>query len=582
MENESVTLSNKEGVYALVMACKYFGVENVIICPGSRNAPLTISFNRSGLFKCHSLVDERVAGFYALGMALASQKPVAVICTSGSAAANISPALAEAFYQKAPVIAITADRPLAWTDQGNGQTIRQEGLYKNFTVDAFTLNTEPISRDEIWLNRRKLSACFAEALVRNPGPVHINVPFAEPLYGVKTYPIDFSGFYKSTQSTNDLSNKEAENFAKTFNTSKKVMILVGQNNPNPALAKILNTYSELSNVVILTETTANMDLSNSIGTIDRLIMSVKDQTLLRELMPDLLITCGGYIVSKKIKALLREYQPKKHWHISQYDSGLDTFQSLTDEIISEPEKYLTNLLPSLQPEESTYKNQWQNLSNQAAIAHDTYTSELPWSDFYAFREILKNTVYPLNIHMANSSPVRYIQLFGFQSGINYFGNRGTSGIDGCTSTAAGFATIEPEITNLLITGDTAFMYDSNGLWNRNFPQNLKIIVINNGGGGIFRIIEGPDSTDELESYFEAYHPADIQSIAKAFHLPFFKATNAEELGENLKEFLNQPHSAIFEIKTPGNENAGILRNYFKYIRKEIEHHLAKNVDDEKN
>ncbi len=582
MENESITLSTKEGVYSLVMACKYFGVENVIICPGSRNAPLTISFNRSGFFNCHSIVDERVAGFYALGMALASQKPVAVICTSGSAAANISPALAEAFYLKIPVIAITADRPLAWTDQGNGQTIRQEGLYKNFTVDAFTLHAEPVSRDEIWLNRRKLSACFAKALVRNPGPVHINVPFAEPLYAVKTYPVDFSGFYKTALSPTDFSIDAAENFTKTFNASKKVMILVGQLNPNPALATILNTYSDLSNVVILTETTANMDLSNAIDTIDRIIMSIKDETMLPELMPDLLITCGGYIVSKKIKAHLREYQPNNHWHISQYDSGLDTFQSLTDEIISKPERFLSRLHPSLHPEQSSYKTHWQSISNQALIAHDSYIAELPWSDFFVFREILQHTVSPLNIHMANSSAVRYIQLFGFQSGINYFGNRGTSGIDGCTSTAAGYSMIDSMKPNLLITGDTAFMYDSNGLWNRNFPQNLKIMVINNGGGGIFRIIEGPDSTDELENYFEAYHPTDIQFIAKAFQIPFFKATNKTELGDKLTEFLNQPHSAIFEIETPGIENAGILRNYFKYIRKEIELHLTKSVDEGKN
>ena len=581
MQDKKITLSNKEGVYALLMACKYFGVENVIICPGSRNAPLTISFSRSGLFKCHSIVDERVAGFYALGMALASKKPVAVICTSGSAAANISPALAEAFYLKVPVIAITADRPLAWTDQGNGQTIRQEGLFKNFTVDAFTLNSEPVTRDEIWLNRRKLSSCFAEALQRNPGPVHINVPFAEPLYGVKTYPVDFSGFYTSTLSKPHLSEGEREKFTKNFDTSKKVMILVGQLNPDPSLAAILDKYSALSKVIILTETTANVDLSDAVTTIDRLVMSINDEALLKDLMPDLLITCGGYIVSKKIKALLREFQPQNHWHINPFDSGLDTFQSLTDEIVLDPELFLTDLYPTLKDQKSTYKNQWQDLFYHASGAHDSYMEELPYSDFYAFREILKSNV-PANIHMANSSPVRYIQLFGFQSGKQYFGNRGTSGIDGCTSTAAGFSLMDSEKQNLLITGDTAFMYDSNGLWNRDFPQNLKIIVINNGGGGIFRIIEGPNSTDELENYFEAHHPADIESIAKAHHLPFFKAGNKEELKENLPAFLTQPHAAILEIETLGDKNAPVLHKYFRHIREEIGHYLEKSADSEKN
>lgn len=569
MENESVKLSNKAGIYTLIMACRHFGVEEVIISPGSRNAPLTVSFNRSKLFRCHSIADERTAAFYALGMVLATQKPVAIICTSGSAAANFAPALTEAFYLKAPVIAITADRPLAWTDQGNGQTIRQEGLYDNFTVDAFTLISEPESHDEIWLNRRRLSTCFSNALVKNRGPVHINVPVAEPLYGTQTYPIDYSGFYKKTLSTGSVSPKEMQTFADRFNTGKKVLILVGQMNPNAALEKILESYAGRDNVVILTETTANMQLNNGVDTIDRLIMAIRDEELLKELMPDLLITLGGYIVSKKIKSLFREYQPVNHWHIDPYDSGLDTFRSLTDEITAKPEDFLTDLHPHLTKVKSEYRKEWTACKEEAAAAHQSYLRDLPYSDFYAFREILQSASAPLTIHMANSSPVRYVQLFGTAADVNYYGNRGTSGIDGCSSTAAGFASMDPDTPNLLITGDTAFMYDSNALWNRNFPKNLKIIVVNNSGGGIFRIIEGPNTTEELEEYFEAFHPVEIESIAAAHHIPFFSASSTEELTKALPAFFAKAGAALLEIKTPAEVNPKILRKYFNHIGKHI-------------
>src|SRR5690606_32840039 len=175
MDNSQIEISNKKGVFSLIAACHHFGVRDVIISPGSRNAPLTISFSRCGLFKCHSIADERSAAFYAMGMALATEKPVAVICTRGSAAANLSPALAEAFYQKIPLVAITADRPLAWIDQGNGQPIHQENLFQNFRVNGFSMHSEPVSPDEIWYNTRKLSEVFVDALSRKKGPIHINI-----------------------------------------------------------------------------------------------------------------------------------------------------------------------------------------------------------------------------------------------------------------------------------------------------------------------------------------------------------------------------------------------------------------------
>ena len=568
MANSQIEISNKKGIFTLIAACRHFGVQDVIISPGSRNAPLTISFSRCGLFKCHSIPDERSAAFYAMGISLATDKPVAVICTSGSAAANLSPAMAEAFYQKIPLVAITADRPLAWIDQGNGQTIRQEKLFQNFTVNGFSMHSEPVSRDEMWFNRRKLSEVFADSLSRKKGPIHINVPLSEPLYGMETYDLDQVApeFYAIEKINKSPEKEQIKSFSKQFSETKKVMILAGQMPPNETLHHILEKYSHLSNVVILTETTSNINLKKAVDTIDRLIMPIAKTDAVKDFMPDLLITIGGNIVSKKVKALLRDYQPEKHWHISEFDSGLDTFQSLTNEIVCDPVVFLSDLLKAEIPvKKSDYNENWQSLKSLSQAGHDAYISKLEYADFYAFREILSHIKAPASIHMANSSPVRYIQLFGHRKDLKYYGNRGTSGIDGCTSTAAGIAKASPDENHFLITGDTAFQYDINGLWNRDFPQNLKIILINNGGGGIFRIIEGPDRVDELEDFFEAYHPVDFEMTAKAHGLDYFNAHDKTSLSQALTDFFSHKGAALIEIKTGADQNAKWLKNYFNFI-----------------
>ncbi len=562
---DTLMMSDKKGVHALVMAAHHYGVEHVVICPGSRNAPFTISFSRSGLFTCHSIADERVAGFYALGMALATGKPVVVVCTSGSAGINLGPALAEAFYLKAPLVAITADRPLAWTDQGNGQTIRQEGLFANYIRGAYSLIEEPKTADEAWLNRREISKTF-NRLVAGAGPIHFNAPLSEPLYRTQAYPAAFDGhLYKRQQLNSSIHPKDLKIYTASFSNAKKVMLLIGQIPADDALNKAVAKLASMPNVVVLTETTSNISAPGVVSNIDRIVMSVKGD-LLDPLMPEILITMGGMIVSKKIKSLIRDNMPAHHWHINPHDEGLDTFKALTAELPCQPAAFLENLAELEIPMgHSDYRHRWQTLNHLSHEGHSSYLDEMPWSDFKAFAQLMPALQAPLTLHMANSSPVRYVQLFGMTEGIHYHANRGTSGIDGSTSTAAGWAKAHPDEEVLLITGDTAFMYDSNALWNNALPQNLKICVINNSGGGIFRIIEGPASTEELEPFFEAHHPVDIEHIAGAFGLKHMLATDESSLSGALPEFLAHKGFALLEIRTPAKVNAPVLKGYFKHI-----------------
>lgn len=568
------TLSNKEGIHTLVKAAEHFGVQHVVISPGSRNAPMTISFNRSGKFNCHSIADERVAGFYALGLALATRKPVVLLCTSGTAAANYSPAMAEAFYLRAPVVAVTADRPLAWTDQGNGQTIRQEGIFRNFCRFAFTLIAEPHNEDDRWLNRRKLSHAFNTARVLDPGPVHINVPVGEPLYDTAEYPNERGyRFYDSIEPERLPGSKRMEDLRYILKSSKKTMVLVGQTRPDQALEKTLVRMSLLPNVVILTETTCNLDIPRAIDTIDRIVIPFSETGDPGELMPDLLITLGGYVVSKKIKALLRSFPPAHHWHVHPYDRGLDTYMSLTKEIHADPTGFFDALVPSeIEEDSGAYQRKWLDLKRDAEAAHGNFDAGEAFTDFRVFKEIYDAPTPPNTVwHLANSTPIRYVQLLGYRGGRIQHCNRGTSGIDGSVSTAAGWALARPEETVLLVTGDMSLVYDSNALWNRDLPRNLKIAVVNNGGGGIFHIIEGPSTIEELEPYFEAHHPVNIRALAETFGLEYLSAGNAEDLRREFDRLLHgTEQAAILEIKTDAAQNAGVLREYFAGIHRGLQ------------
>ena len=567
------TLSDKEGIHTLIKAAEHFGVQHVIISPGSRNSPMTISFSRSGKFTCHSIPDERVAGFYALGMALATRKPVIILCTSGTAAANYAPAMAEAFYLRAPVVAVTADRPLAWTDQGNGQTIRQEGIFRNFSRFAFTLIAEPCTEEDHWLNRRKLSKAFNVARVLDPGPVHINVPVREPLYNTAEYPAEQRyRFYDALEPERRIGPKRMEDLRTILRSSKKTMILVGQMRPDPALEKALVRMSSLPNVVILTETTCNMNIPDAVDTIDRIIMALPEGEEIKNLMPNLLITLGGYVVSKKIKSLLRTHPPANHWHVHPFDRGLDTYMSLTREIHADPTVFFDDLVASAATEErGEYASKWMGLKNLADQAHRTFHAGGEFTDYLAFSAIYDLPVPQGTVwHLANSTPIRYVQLSGHREDRVQHCNRGTSGIDGSVSTAAGWAMAHPNETVLLVSGDMSFIYDSNALWNRNLPENLKMVVINNGGGGIFRIIEGPAETEELVPFYEANHPVDLKPLAEAFGLEYIQADQAEALEAAFEKLMFQTETAaVLEVKTTTHKNAQVLKDYFEHIGKAL-------------
>ncbi|MDN3677056.1 2-succinyl-5-enolpyruvyl-6-hydroxy-3-cyclohexene-1-carboxylic-acid synthase [Flavobacterium paronense] len=542
---------------SIIEICHAKGVYDIIISPGSRNAPLTIGFTNNSKFNCYSIADERCAAFFALGIAQQTNKPVAVVCTSGSALLNYYPALAEAFYSQIPFIVISADRPFDKIDIGDGQTIRQENVFINHSLYNANLTEEASEENDVFINEA------INVAIARKGPVHINVPFEEPLYEITNkLSVDFNvtGLNIIHQSVNV---DDIIAFTTLWNHTSKILILVGECKPNAVDQEWLEKLASLPSVVVMTETTSNLHHPSFINNIDTLITPFSNADFLM-LQPRILITFGGMIVSKRVKAFLRKYKPRHHWHIDKH-RAYDTFGILTKHFHVSPNQFFSQFLPFIKPIRSDYKATFQTIHKQRKVKHDEYLSKVSFCDLKAFEKILSSLPKDIQLQISNSSAIRYAQLFDIDKSIEVFCNRGTSGIDGSTSTAIG-AAVGSKKPTVLITGDIGFLYDSNALWNNYIPKNFKIILINNGGGGIFRILPGHEETETFNTYFETSHCLTAEHLAKMYQLDYLTASDGNSLKKGLAKLYEQNEKPmILEVFTPTRENDKLLLNYFKAL-----------------
>jgi len=564
----------KNKLAQLVITAVYqFDIKTVVISPGSRNAPLTIGFSNHPNIKALSVVDERSAAFFGLGIAQQTQKPVALVCTSGSALLNYYPAIAEAFYSKIPMVVISADRPKHLIDIGDGQTIRQENVFKNHILYSANLKEDSNAKNQ----NLALIVKALNVSISKKGPVHINVPFDEPLYETVSeiqdvianevkQSVEKMTIYKGNN-INVIANEvkqsvNLEPFFTIWNTAIKKLILVGSHFPDEELQTVLNEMVKDDSVLVMTETTSNLYHPKFINSIDQLIFSLDDEQL-KELQPDVLITLGGMVVSKKIKQFLRKYPPKHHWHVDEL-TKLDTYYCLTEFVQEKASKFLVDLQVQHQPINSNYQQKWLKEKENRVKNHQEILAKSSYSDLKVFEKILESIPNNSNLQLSNSATIRYSQLFDINKTIRVFCNRGTSGIDGSTSTAVGAAFANKNST-VFITGDLSFFYDSNALWNHYIPNNFRIILINNSGGGIFRFIPGPQNTNATE-YFETPHQLTAKHLAKMYNFAYQSVKDLGALEVAFDAFYEASHQPkILEIFTPKEMNDVVLKNYFKNV-----------------
>lgn len=544
-------------------------VTDAIISPGSRNAPLTIALARHPQINALSVSDERSAAFIAMGMAQVKNKPVAICCTSGSAAYNYAPAVAEAFFQEIPLIVLTADRPTEWIHQHDGQTIYQENIYGKHVKASYQVGADYSHPDARWHIERVMNEAINTANTFPRGPVHINIPLREPFYPSAEEQVVFESPRNIRQHSSkaSLSQETWEELLAQVEDYSKVMVIAGQDATNPEVNQALKGLQEEFGFVVVGDLIANTK-GEFIANHDLYLGQLDDSYA-----PELLITFGKSVISKSLKQYIRKYKPEAHWHVQSTTHLIDTYQSLTDIVSIAPEDFFKELLESLDlraykmgDEEKSFEcqEQWFNLERKSSrYIHQILSSTDTWNEFTTYYKVIENIPAGSQLHLANSMAVRYANYLHLSNinEVEIFANRGTSGIDGCVSTAVG-AALATEAQVYLLVGDVAFFYDRNALWNNFLPSNLTIILENNSGGGIFRMIDGPSQQPELEPFFETAQKMTAKLTAEESNMEYLSATNFEQL-ENILTTIPQKstRARLFEIHTNSVENTTFFKKF---------------------
>ncbi|PQA59791.1 2-succinyl-5-enolpyruvyl-6-hydroxy-3-cyclohexene-1-carboxylic-acid synthase [Siphonobacter curvatus] len=542
----------------LAELCVRRGIHHAVIAPGSRSAALTLAFARHPHIQTKVIPDERAAGYIALGMAQQLGQPVALICTSGTAALNFAPAVTEAYFLGVPLLVLTADRPPEWIHQQDGQMIHQDAVYGKHIKESYALPADYGHVDSRWFIERTVNQLINSAQEQPRGPVHLNVPIREPFYPKSDETFTYGSPRTITRVVEQrtLPQETWEELLGLLEDTDRVLILAGQQVISEALLEILEQLKNEFAFPVVGEVLSNLSGHSFLTHPDIFLGSTQPQD---ERCPEVLITFGDSFVSKNLKLFFRKYKPRYHYHISFRRELIDPFQTLTQQLAIEPEAFFHTLLETLdlrafrqgdEDRDTTFLQSWEVAEQKAVsgIQHFLQTREA-FGEFQAVAQVLEQIPESSQLHLANSMSVRYANYIGLTQRVTVFSNRGTSGIDGCMSTAVGAALTTDQLVFLLI-GDVAFFYDRNALWHSHVPSNLRIILINNSGGSIFRMIDGPRQQPELETYFETQHHTTAERTAQDAGLVYYAIADEQELVKALPSFLNEDKKAkLLEISS---------------------------------
>ena len=551
--------TDKKNILQLAALLEVYGITKVVLCPGSRNVPIAHTLSNHPAFTCYAMTDERSAGYFALGLALNSGKPVAVCCTSGTALLNLHPAVAEAFYQKVPLIVISADRPAAWIGQMDGQTLPQPDVFRTLVKKSVNLPEIHTDEDE-WFCNRLINEALLETNHHGKGPVHINVPVSEPLFGFTTAALPGVRVITRYQGLN-IYDRDYNDLIDRMNKYRKRMIVVGQMNLIYLFEK---RYTKLlyKHFAWLTEHIGNQTVPGiPVKNFDTALYAMPEEQMNR-MTPDLLITYGVHIVSKRLKKFLRQHPPKEHWHVSPDGEVTDLYCSLTTVIEMDPFEFLEKIAGLLENHTPEYPRIWEDYCKAVP------EPEFAYSEMAAVGALIKSLPEKSVLHLANSSVVRYAQLYAISPTIEVCCNRGTSGIEGSLSTAVGYAATSDKL-NFAAIGDLSFFYDMNALWNVNVGSNLRILLLNNGGGEIFHTLPGLEMSEASHKFITAVHKTSAKGWAEERGFLYLRAENDGQLAETMQTFTcpeTVERPILLEVFTDKDEDIRMLKNYYHQLK----------------
>ena len=559
--------SNKENVNILTSLLLEYGVSDAVVCPGSRNAPIVHNLSVCEAIRCRPVTDERSAAFYALGLAIATRRPTVVCVTSGSALLNVMPAVAEAAYQHVPLVVISADRPLQWIDQLDGQTIPQSDALGRFVRKAVQL-PEPHNDEERWLCRRLVNEAMHLATCRQGAPVHINVPISEPLFEFDTEQLpQLSRFnYIKRAVIKDASMDMPD----AFHDAKRPMIVIGQLAHGTVSHETIRSLSE--KYVVMSEPLSNPSYM-TIHFDEAIRYIVSDNSSINDdeddktaYYPDYVIYVGDTLVSKPARRFLRNAKAPSCLITPDAADIHDPLMTLTDIVECDTDS-INALLASLcdapdTDERCRFHDRWQSFLDAYAAHADAYAPEYSqMATVKYFEEQLADLDIDICVHYANSSAVRLACIYAQHY---VWCNRGVNGIEGSLSTAAGFSLATHDMT-VCVIGDLSFFYDQNALWNSNLRGNLRIILLNNRGGGIFRQLPGLNDSPAADDLVMASHENTAQGICTQNDIGYMSAKNMDEMQIGIVTLLTRESERpiLLEVFTDSNDDVKALEKYFK-------------------
>ena len=569
-----MTYSSKQNVNILTAYLAAYGIEDAVVCPGSRNAPIVHNLNEHPGIRCHAVTDERSAGFYALGIALKTAKPVAVCVTSGSAVLNLAPAVGEAKYRHVPLVVISADRPAQWIGQLDGQTIDQPNALRSSVRKVANL-PEPTSEEEEWYCRRLIAEALHSATCHGGAPVHINVPITEPLFDFTVNSLPTVKPIKYHRNSSDTPCWDYTPFAaqhrhhgKTADaTDYRTLVVIGQTRPETIQLATLGALAD--RFVVFAEP---LSVDAPVFRFDEAIRRIPqaDIDLYR---PRHIVYVGDTIVSKVARKFLRDSHADVCMVTHDASEVCDPLMGITD-IVECPtpddvDQFLLSLCNAVEPvprQQLEYISRWDALFTDADDHATTYRPVYSQMEAVRlFEQTVESLTAPIHVHYANSNAVRLANIYADHY---VWCNRGVNGIEGSLSTAAGFS-LATDDTVAIVIGDLSFFYDQNALWNQELRGNLRILLVNNSQGGIFRMLKGLDDSPAALPYISAEHHTTAEGICRQHGIVYLTAHNSEDLAYNIPTLLEceSDHPVLLEVFTDANTDAAAYKEYLNSKQK---------------
>lgn len=564
------------------------GVKYICISPGSRSTALTLSASANKKFKCFVHIDERSSAFFALGLAKPSGQPVAVITTSGTAAAELYPAIIEAYQQRIRLIICTADRPPELIGRGANQTINQNNMYKNHIRFYENAGLPSVSVSGIRNIRRLAEKAYQKS---EEGPVHINFPFRKPFEpGSYTDELNSQRFrlikeLKLKESTPKTRNKGLnkrlyKEILSSINDTRSGLIIAGPMKFNKDEKMKILKLSEKLDYPILADACSQLRFGNeSKNIITNYEGFLKNSTFINSYNPDLVLQFGRTPSSKAIEIYIDKIRTKRYI-INEYGDLFDPWNSTSGVFRCTPSLFIEMILNDTSRNNDSGKTTWSDKFRAAdylsqkekdrTINHSSFLNECR-----IISDVINNLPPDTHIMISNSMPVRDFDYFAPHTNkeIIVHSNRGASGIDGILSTALGLkqALNKPA---LLITGDMAFYYDINALLTaEKYRIPLVVILINNNGGGIFGMLPVSEYGKSFREYFVSPHDLDFSSIIRSFSGKHKLIRNWDDLSKSLSMALKENRLTVLEVKTDMKISVNLRKKYFKGAGRIISRYL---------